>query len=191
MRVAVWRSSTTHAKRTGRSPRAPARRAARRSRIGRSRLPPAPAMYAPISWMSVTEESSSRRISVSTASRSSPTSTATRSLSRPSRAGVATRRALLRDHAVLDLYRGAGRNALQLRHREPLADFRDPRGGDFLVEVAQDLAGDRMHDRDAIAPQAEHGAGLHAVGRGEIHRDAARVDEEHEPPSHPPRRSRR
>src|SRR5438445_221271 len=56
--------------------------------MGRSRLPPAPAMYPPISWMSATGEAISRRISASTAARSSPTRAATRSLRTCSRGGA-------------------------------------------------------------------------------------------------------
>src|SRR5438477_10244567 len=130
--------------------------------------------------MRVTGESSSRRISASTASRSAPTSAATRSLSSPSRVGVGTRPALLRDHAILDLYRSAGGDALKLRHRESVADLRDARRRDFFVEIAEHLARDRMNDRDAITTKTQQRPGTHAVGGGEIHGDTRRVDVEDE-----------
>src|SRR5688500_10160149 len=102
-----------------------------------------------------TGDASSRRISASTAARSSPTSAATRSLRTRSRVGVPTRPALLRHDAVADLDLSAGGDALDLGHRELVARLDDPGRGDLLVELAQDLAGDRVHDRDTVAPEAQ------------------------------------
>src|SRR5438552_17888817 len=131
--------------------------------------------------MRVTGESSSRRISASTASRSVPTSAPTRSLSRPSRAGVATQPVLFRDRAILDLYGSAGRDALKLRHRELVADLRDARGRDFFVEIAEHFARDGMDDGDAVAAKAQERPRTHAVGGAEVHGDARRVHVQHEP----------
>src|SRR5687768_15485967 len=134
--------------------------------------------------MSRTGESSSRRTSRSTASRSAPTRTATRSFRRPSRAGVATRGALLRDGAVFDLNSGAGREALHLGHREAIADFGHFRDRDLFVQVAEDFAGDGMHDGNTIAAQAEERARTHPVGRREVDGDADGIHEEDDALAH-------
>src|SRR4030095_9802173 len=101
--------------------------------------------------MSGTVEFSSRRISVSTAARSSPTRAATRSLRTRSRVGVATRSALLRDGAVAHLHFGAWRGALNLGQRELLACLRHARRPDLIVQLTQHFAGDRVHERDAVS----------------------------------------
>src|SRR5258706_5675732 len=130
--------------------------------------------------MRPTGESSSRRISASTAWKSALTSAPKRSLSRPSRAGVATQPVLLRDHAILDLYGSAGRDALKLRHGELVADIRDARGRDLFVELAEHFARDRMDDGNAVAAEAQQRPRTHAVGGGEVDGDARRVDVEDE-----------
>src|SRR5262249_28836401 len=163
--VAVWSSSTTQARCTQRGPYAPASRAASRSRIGRRRLPPAPAMYSPISWTRATGESSSWRMASSTERRSSPTSAATRSLRTCSRAGVGT---LLRDDPVSDLDLGSRADPLDLREGKPIAQLHDLGRRHFLVELAQLLARHGMHDGRLVAPDAHHRARAEAVGRREI-----------------------
>src|SRR5678815_1837188 len=100
--------------------------------------------------MSGTAELSSRRISASTAARSSPTRAATRSLRTRSRVGVATRTALLRNDAVAHLHLGARRGGLDLGQRELFARLRHARRRDLVVQLPQDFAGDRMHHRDAV-----------------------------------------
>jgi hypothetical protein len=55
---------------------------------------------------------------------------------------------LLRDDAVFDLDLRAGRHRLYLGDGEPLADLGHAQRGDLVVELAEHLAGDRMHDRD-------------------------------------------
>src|SRR2546426_11964808 len=124
--------------------------------------------------MSATGEAISSRISASTAARSSPTRAVTRSLRTCSRVGVDTT-PLLWDDAVAHLHLGAGGDALHLRHREPVADLRHARGGDLFVELAQQLTGDGMHDRDPVAAQAQHAAGPEAVEVGEVDHDANAV----------------
>src|SRR5262245_36394169 len=114
--------------------------------MGRRRLPPAPAMYSPISWTRATGESSSRRMASSTERRSPPTSKATRSLRICSRAGVGTRAALLRDDPVSNLDLRPGADALDLGQREPIAQLHDLGRRHLLVQLAELLARDRVHD---------------------------------------------
>src|SRR5262245_26902118 len=135
--------------------------------MGRSRLPPAPAMYPPISWMRATGESSWPRISASTACSSDPTSDPTRSLRTCSRVGVGTR-GLLGDDAVPHPDLSAWLDRLDLGHRELVAQLDDPRRTDLLVQLAQDLAGHRVHDRNAVPAQAHHGAIPDTIGVGEV-----------------------
>src|SRR5688572_2284965 len=114
--------------------------------------------------MSATGEFSSRRISLSTAARSSPTSAATRSFRTCSTVGVGTAdAALLQDDAVADLDLRAGGDALHLGHGKALAELDHPRRRHFLVELAKHLAGDGMHDGNAVTAQADHTSRLHAV----------------------------
>src|SRR5262245_2922381 len=175
IKVAVWRSSPAQARRTDRGPRYPANRAASSRSMGRSRLPPASAMYAPISWMRATGEPSWRRISPSTDFSSSPTSAATRSLRTCSRVGEGTRGPLLGDDAVFDLDVRARGHRLDLGHRKPVAQLGHARRPDLLVELTEHLARHRMHDGDAVTPQTDHGPRPHAVGGGEVDDDPGRV----------------
>src|SRR5262245_64443753 len=103
--------------------------------------------------MSPTGEAISRRISASTAARSSPTRALTRSLRTCSRVGADT--ALLQDDAVAHLHVGAGSDALDLCHREPLPDFGDASDRDLLVELAEHFARDGVHDGNLVAAQAQ------------------------------------
>src|SRR5687768_8034550 len=109
----------------------------------------------------------SRRISASTAVRSSPTSRTTRSLRTCSRLLMGTgKERLLDDDAVLDPDFGTLRERLDLRHGKLVAYLRHPGGGDLVVELAEALASDGMHDRNAVTTQADDGAWLHSVLRG-------------------------
>src|SRR6266852_5275941 len=95
-----------------------------RSRMGRRRLPPAPAMKSPISRMRDTGESSWRAMASSMARISGPTARTTRSLRSASRSVGAfmdlVERPSADDDAVLDLDLVAGGDALELDHGELL-----------------------------------------------------------------------
>src|SRR5262245_31339586 len=126
------------------------------SRIGRSRLPPAPAMNSPISWMSGTGESISEAMASSMARSSGPTASATRSVSSASSGvGVFTAgrgsRGSTDDDAVFHLDLRSRREALDLDHGELVAHLDDFPGGDLLVELPQELAGDRVNNGDLVA----------------------------------------
>src|SRR5262245_4060413 len=147
------------------------------SRIGRSRLPPAPAMNSPISWMSGTGESISPASASSIARSSAPTAYATRSFRSASR-GVGAFTAggdegeSTDDDAVLHLDLRACGETLDLDHGELVLNLDDLARGDLLVEFPQQLTGDRMHDGDLVAAQAHDVARLDAVGRRQIDDDA-------------------
>ena len=135
-----------------------------------------PRCSSPISWMSGTGEFSSRRISASTAARSSPTSAATRSLRTRSRVGVATQPgATSENDAVAHLHLAPGaapgprpaRTSRGSPSRAPVADL--------VVQLAQHLAGHRMHDGDGVATQAHRPTGAQAVHRGEVDDDPGRL----------------
>src|SRR3989442_5880074 len=157
-----------------------------RSRMGRRRLPPAPAMKSPISRMRDTGESSWRAMASSMARISGPTARTTRSLRSASRSVGAVMDLVERpsadDDAVLDLDLVAGGNALELDHGELLLHLGDAARGHLLVELAQELARDRMDDRDLVSAHAELRPQLDPVLAVEIDDDAARVDEGDEAP---------
>src|SRR5206468_9456222 len=163
IRVAVCRSSTTQPIRTARGPRYPTSRAAMRSRMGRRRLPPAPAMNSPISWISATGESISPAIASSTALSSGPTARATRSFSSAS-SGVGAFTAGARgggstdDDAVFHLDLRSGGEILDLDDRELVADLADLSRRHLLVQLAQQFARDGMHDGDLVAAHAHDAA---------------------------------
>src|SRR5713226_755246 len=139
--------------------------------MGRRRLPPAPAMKSPISWIRPTGEASSRAMACSTASSSGPTAIATRSLSSASsEVGTFNGRngQSPKDDAVFNLDLRSLGDALELDHRELLADLGDPARRHFLVQLAQQLARDRMDDRDLVAAHAHGAARPGAVGGGQI-----------------------
>ena len=119
--------------------------------MGRRRLPPAPAMYPPISWISATGEASSRRISASTARNSSPTRAETRSLRTRSSVGVGTRARYFTTTRsrtwTCEPAATACISATEKRSRVSVIRA----VADFLVELAEHLAGDGMDDRDAVA----------------------------------------
>src|SRR5215471_13734429 len=133
--VAVCRSSTTQPIRTARGPRYPARRAAMSSRIGRRRLPPAPAMNSPISRIRATWESISKAMASSMARSSEPTARATRSLSNASSGvgafTVGNGAGSTDDDAVFDLDLRSRREALELDHGELVAHLDDLARGDL------------------------------------------------------------
>ena len=183
IKVAVWSSSTTQANRTERGPRYPARRAASSRSIGRSRLPPAPAMYAPISWMSTTGEPSWRRISPSTACKLLADERGDTLLEDlfEGRGGHAGAAYLGTTRSLIWMF-GAWSHRLDLGDREPLAQLGHPGRADLLVELTEHLARHRMHDGDAVAPQADHGPGPHAVGGDEVDDDPGRVHVDDEAP---------
>src|SRR5207244_11474608 len=95
-----------------------------RSRMGRRRLPPAPAMKSPISRMRDTGESSWRAMASSMARISGPTARTTRSLRSASRSVGAVmdlaERPAADDDEGLDLDLGAGGNGLEHRHEQLL-----------------------------------------------------------------------
>src|SRR2546427_2259430 len=166
-----------------------------RSRMGRRRLPPAPAMKSPISRMRDTGESSWRAMASSMARISGPTARTTRSLRSASRSVGAVMDLVERpsadDDAVLDLDLVAGGDALELDHGELLLHLGDAARGHLLVELAQELAGDRMDDRDLVSAHADLRPQLDPVLAVEIDDDAARVDEDDEAPIGPEGRGRR
>src|SRR5712691_1650119 len=116
-----------------------------RSRMGRRRLPPAPAMKSPISRIKATGESSWRAMASSMARISGPTARATRSLRSASRSvGAFTdlvERPSADDDPVLDLDLVAGVDALELDHGELLLHLSDAARGHLLVELVTPLAG--------------------------------------------------
>src|SRR5262245_39869097 len=146
------------------------------NRMGRRRLPPAPAMNSPISWISGTGESISAAIADSIALSSGPTASSTRSR-RSASSGVGafmvggSEGGSTDDDAVFHLDLRSRWEALNLDHRELVPDLHDLPGGDFLVQLAEQLAGDRMHDRDLVAAQAHRAAEPHAVAGGQIDDD--------------------
>ena len=116
--------------------------------MGRRRLPPAPAMKAPISWTRATGESISAAIAASTACSSGPTASDTRSFSSVSSwrrafhetgggAGASTD-----DDAVFDLDLRSRWMAVDLHDRELVVDLAHFARRHFLVQLAQELAGD-------------------------------------------------
>src|SRR5713101_10194813 len=166
-----------------------------RSRMGRRRLPPAPAMKSPISRMRDTGESSWRAMASSMARISEPTARTTRSFRSASRSVGAVMDLVERpsadDDTVLDLDLVARGDALELDHGELLLDLGDAARGHLLVELAQKLAGDRMDDGDLVAPHADLRPELDPVLAVEIDDDATRVDEDDEAPIGGRRRGRR
>src|SRR6266511_798699 len=139
-----------------------------RSRMGRRRLPPAPAMNSPISWISATGESISSAIASSTALSSGPTARATRSLSRASSGvGAFTIRARgggsTHDDAVFHLDLRSRVEILDLDDRELVADLGDLPRRHLLVQLAQQLARDGVDDGDLVAAHTHGAAGLDSV----------------------------
>src|SRR5262247_84990 len=153
-----------------------------RRRMGRRRLPPAPAMKSPISWMRLTGEAISAPMASSTARISGPTAWATRSLrSASSGVGAFTRgEQSADDDPVLDLDLIAVGDAGELDHGELVLDLGDATRRHLLVQLAQELAGHGMHDGDLVATHAHLGARLDAVLAVEVDDDPARVHEHHE-----------
>src|SRR5688500_1990854 len=101
-----------------------------RRRIGRSRLPPAPAMNCPVAWMSGTGDSISRPMAASMPPSSAPIATATRFFNRAS-SGVGAfteegRRRLPEHHPVLDLNLHPRGGLLHRDHRELVLDLHHP-----------------------------------------------------------------
>src|SRR5713101_1442783 len=166
-----------------------------RSRMGRRRLPPAPAMKSPISRIKATGESSWRAMASSMARISGPTARATRSLRSASRSvGAFTdlvERPSADDDPVLDLDLIAGGIALELDHGELLLHLGDATRSHLLVQLAQQLARDRVDDGDLVAPHADLRPELDPVLAVEIDDDATRVDEDDEAPIGGRRRGRR
>src|SRR5215470_14093227 len=151
-------------------------------RIGRRRLPPAPAMNSPISWIRCTGEAISAAIASSMARISAPTARATRSL-RSASSGVGAFTGGTRsadDDPVLDLDLVAVGDAGELDHGELVLDLGDATRRHLLVQLAQELAGHGMHDGDLVAAHAHLGTRLDAVLAVEVDDDPARVHEHHE-----------
>src|SRR5437867_4500506 len=125
-----------------------------RSRMGRRRLPPAPAMNSPISWISATGESICSAIASSTALSSGPTARATRSFSKAS-SGVgaftmtaynAASAASSDDDAILHLdHLRSRRDALDLDDGELVAHLDHLPARHFLVQLAEQLARDGVN----------------------------------------------
>ena len=65
-----------------------------------------------------------------------------------------------------------------LDHRELVLDLDDPARRDLLVQLAQELAGDGVHDGDLVAAHADRAAELDPVGRRQVDDDPRRVDED-------------
>src|SRR5215510_2967445 len=137
-----------------------------RRRMGRRRLPPAPAMKSPISWMRLTGEAISAAMPSSTARISGPTAWVTRSLrSASSGVGAFTRgKRSADDDPVLDL----------------VLDLRDAAGGHLLVQLAEQLARHGMHDGDLVPAHADLGTWLDPVLAVEVDHHPARVHEHDE-----------
>src|SRR3970040_2442666 len=176
------------------APRCPAARAAISRRIGRSRLPPAPAMNSPISCMRPTGEATARAMASSMARISGPTARATRSL-RSASSGVgaftgvggsppsgrsAPSGGSPNDDPVLDLDLVAGGDARELDHGELVPDLGHAARGDLLVQLAQELARDGVDDGDLVPAHADLGARPDAILSVEIDHDPSRVHEDHE-----------
>src|ERR1700730_19312508 len=108
---------------------------------------------------------------------SGPTARTTRSLRSASRSVGAfmdlVGRPSADDDAVLDLDLVAGGDALELDHGELLLHLGDSARGHLLVELAQELAGDRMDDGDLVAPHADPRPELDSVLAVEIDHHAA------------------
>src|SRR5262249_3946263 len=153
--------------RMARAPTEPARRAAMSSRIGRRRLPPAPAMNSPISWISATGDSIWSAIASSTALNSGPTARATPSFSSASR-GVGAFTAPTNPHAVLHLDLCSRGQVLDVDDREFLTNLGDLPGRDLLVELAQHLARDGVDDGDLVATHTHDTPRTDAVAAGQI-----------------------
>src|SRR5215470_10597676 len=150
--------------------------------MGRWRLPPAPAMKSPISWMRLTGEAISAAMASSTARISGPTAWVTRSLrSASSGVGAFTRGARSADDdPVLDLDLVAVGHAGELDHGELLLDLGDATGGHLLVELAEQLTRHRMDDGDLVPAHADLGTWLDPVLAVEVDHHPARVHEHDE-----------
>src|SRR5499425_665005 len=151
-------------------------------RIGRRRLPPAPAMNSPISWIRCTGEAISAAIASSMARISAPTARATRSL-RSASSGVGAFTGGTRsadDDPVLDLDLVAVGDAGELDHGELVLDLGDATGGHLLVELAEQLTRHRMHDGDLVPAHADLGTWLDPVLAVEVDHHPARVHEHDE-----------
>src|SRR5262245_25107799 len=111
--------------------------------------------------MSGTVESISAARASSIARSSAPTATATRSF-RSASSGVGGFTVgrdgdeSTDDDAVFHLDLRPRGEALDLDHRELVLDFHDLARGDLLVQFAQQLTGDGMHDGNLVAAKA-HG----------------------------------
>src|SRR5262245_5858465 len=160
--------------RTARAPTEPARRVAMSSRIGRRRLPPAPAMNSPISWISATGDSIWTAIASSTALNSGPTAKATRSFRSASR-GVGAFTVSTDHHAVLHLDLRTRGQVLDVDDRELLTNLGDLPGRDLLVQLAQHLASDGVDDGDLVATHAHDAARTDPVAAGQIDHEPGRV----------------
>src|SRR6266508_1420 len=144
-----------------------------RSRMGRRRLPPAPAMNSPISWISATGESISSAIASSTALSSGPTARATRSFSSASSGvGAFTIRARgggsTDDDAVFHLDLRSRGEILDLDDRELVADLGDLPRRHLLVQLTQQLARDGVDDGDLVAAHTHGAAGPDPVLRRQV-----------------------
>src|SRR5215469_16216 len=109
--------------------------------------------------MSGTGDSISCPMARSIAPSSAPTARATRSFSRASSGvGAFTGRdwsdPLPEHHPVLDLDLRSRGGLLHLDHRELVPDLDDAARGHLFVELAEQLAGDGMHDGDLVTPHA-------------------------------------
>src|SRR5262249_29681028 len=153
-----------------------------RRRMGRRRLPPAPAMKSPISWMRLTGEAISAAMASSTARISGPTAWVTRSLrSASSGVGAFTRgKRSADDDPVLDLDLVAVGDAGELDHGELVLDLRDAAGGHLLVQLAEQLARHGMHDGDLVPAHADLGTWLDSVLAVEVDHHPACVHEHDE-----------
>src|SRR6266436_3168319 len=132
--------------------------------------------------MSPTGEAIEAAMASSMARISGPTASATRSL-RSASSGVGAfnaRGCSSDDDPVLDLDLVAGGNGRELDHGELVPDFGDAARGDLFVELAQQLACDRVDDGDLVATHADLGARPDAVLAVEVDHDAARVHEHDE-----------